>query len=457
MSAPTQTTSLENPFFDRARSIAVGMERWFYRSELLGGEVQASGPLVLVTNHTNGLVDVIQICKATRRPLRVLGKYKIFGMPFLGWLATGIGAIPVYRKKDGVSREANADAFRAAHDVLAAGGVISVFPEGTSHSEPQLAPLKTGAARILLGAEAANDWALGVRVQPVGIVYEARDTWRSRVAVWVGEPVEVAPWREAYEQEEWSAVQQLTERIGAALREVTVNLARSEERFVLELADELYEPHPEHRAVRVHALAEGMPWMRAHRPERARSLFARVESLGQRLGANGLAVADLDRDPSAGLWLRFCARQLLALFVGLPLLAASFIAWGLPVLCMQGVARLPPIPRDKYVTTLHLSGMLMLPLWLIAVLLSVGQLVGWLAALGVGGAMFALAHGLRAWWPRRWGALAELAVLLNRGVNRSVRSSLRGERDEIVRELEVLYRMLRRQGLLDAERQRRGA
>ena len=121
MSAPTPNISLENPFFGRASSIAVGMDRWFYRSELLGGRVQTDGPLVLVTNHTNGLADVSQICKVTRRPLRALAKYKIFGMPFLGWLGRGIGAIPVYRKKDGVSREANADAFRAAHDALAAG------------------------------------------------------------------------------------------------------------------------------------------------------------------------------------------------------------------------------------------------------------------------------------------------------------------------------------------------
>ena len=164
-------------------------------------------------------------------------------------------------------------------------------------------------------------------------------------------------------------------------------------------------------------------------------------------------MADLDREPGAGLWLPFCARQLFALFVGLPLLVLSCVAWGLPVLCMQGVAHLPPIPRDKYVTTLQLSGMLLLPLWLIAVLLTVGQLVGWLVAVGVLGAMFALAYGLRAWWPRRWSALAELRVLLNQ----PLRSSLCGERDAIVRELEVLYRMLRRQGLLDTERQRRGA
>ena len=378
-------------------------------------------------------------------------------MPFLGWLARGIGAIPVYRKKDGVAMDGNLDAFAEAYAALAAGGLISVFPEGTSHSAPHLRPLKTGAARIALGAEESNDWKLGVRIQPVGIVYEARDTWRSRVATWVGAPIELGEWRDAHEADPRSAAQALTDRIERALREVTINLERWEERAVLELADELLEPHAEQRPVRVRALAEGLPWMREHRPERARELFARVESLGYRLTANNLSVADLDREPGRGLWLRFLGRQLVALCVGLPLLLLGWVSWGLPVLLMQGIAHLPLIPRDKYVTTLFLAGMVLLPLWWAGVCVAVGQWVGWSAAAGVGVGLLVLAWALRLWWPKRWSALAELSVLLNWAPNRKLRSSLRTDRDAVVRDLEALYRMMRRQGLLGANEQRRGA
>ena len=44
-------------------------------------------------------------------------------------------------------------------DVLGDGGAIGIFPEGLSHDEAHLARLKTGAARLALGAPA--------RAQPI--------------------------------------------------------------------------------------------------------------------------------------------------------------------------------------------------------------------------------------------------------------------------------------------------
>ena len=49
-------------------------------------------------------------------------------------------------------RRAMRGAFAAVLDVLERGGVVLLFPEGKSHSDPALAPLKTGLARIALMA-----------------------------------------------------------------------------------------------------------------------------------------------------------------------------------------------------------------------------------------------------------------------------------------------------------------
>jgi len=42
--------------------------------------------------------------------------------------------------------------FVAARQLLAKGGTIGICPEGVSHDEPGLRPIKTGAARISLAA-----------------------------------------------------------------------------------------------------------------------------------------------------------------------------------------------------------------------------------------------------------------------------------------------------------------
>src|ERR687883_270594 len=64
----------------------------------------------------------------------------------------------------------NVEAFRAVVGALRRGGAVLVFPEGISHDRPELAPLKTGVARLALDAHAE-----GVRelvIVPIGIIFE---------------------------------------------------------------------------------------------------------------------------------------------------------------------------------------------------------------------------------------------------------------------------------------------
>ena len=65
---------------------------------------------------------------------------------------------------------------------LATGGNILIFPEGTSHSEPHLAPLRTGAARML-AAGASGRRLADATFQAVALEFDARDDFRSRCLV----------------------------------------------------------------------------------------------------------------------------------------------------------------------------------------------------------------------------------------------------------------------------------
>ena len=80
--------------------------------------------------------------------------------------------------------------FSAAIATLGLKGAILIFPEGVSHSEPTLMPLRTGAARMLLGAEALAGGRLGVTLLPVGLIFHEPGSFRTGWAlVLVGDPV----------------------------------------------------------------------------------------------------------------------------------------------------------------------------------------------------------------------------------------------------------------------------
>ncbi|MFC1611374.1 1-acyl-sn-glycerol-3-phosphate acyltransferase [Myxococcota bacterium] len=161
----------------------------FYCRRDIGGTVPENGPLVLVANHPNALVDPVLVARVADRPLRFLAKAPLFDMPVIGWLVRWVGALPVYRAVDGASTSQNVDTFTAVHEALIEGDAVCLFPEGVSHSQPALQPLKTGAARMALEAEVRRDFGLGVRIVPVGLTYRDKAMFRSEVAIQVGVPI----------------------------------------------------------------------------------------------------------------------------------------------------------------------------------------------------------------------------------------------------------------------------
>ncbi len=71
--------------------------RLYYRTNRFGNEVPDEGPVLLVANHPNGLIDPILIGQTTGRPVYILGKAPLFDMPVIGMLVRGMRALPVYR------------------------------------------------------------------------------------------------------------------------------------------------------------------------------------------------------------------------------------------------------------------------------------------------------------------------------------------------------------------------
>ena len=84
------------------------------------------------------------------------------------------------------------------------------------HLEPTVRPLKTGAARIGLGA--ADQGCRGVVIVPLGLVYEDRGRFRSDVALRFGHPIAMDEWLETYRNDVFTAVRSVTEQLGRRAR-----------------------------------------------------------------------------------------------------------------------------------------------------------------------------------------------------------------------------------------------
>src|SRR5207237_9806780 len=132
--------------------LRLALRIYFRRIEVAGLEhVPLDTPVIFVLNHPNALVDpVFLLCLAPRK-VSFLAKAPMVRMPVIGYLIKALDSLPVYRRQDeGQDVTKNQETFVAARKLLAKGGTIGICPEGVSHDEPGLRPIKTGAARLAL-------------------------------------------------------------------------------------------------------------------------------------------------------------------------------------------------------------------------------------------------------------------------------------------------------------------
>ena len=218
--------------------------RTFYkRIEVVGLEnVPARGGVIFAGNHPNALIDgLVLISQAGRTPVHLLGNAKLWRIPLLARLLDALGAVPVLRREEHGPDADNRGAFERVDDVLALGGCVAIFPEGISHTDSQLAALKTGTARMALHAAARRE--TDVTIVPFGLTYLDRHRFRSQVLLHFAAPMPIDEHRlAAYENDAVGTVRQLTGELRERLSRVTLNAPDWATLRFIHAARRLYKP-----------------------------------------------------------------------------------------------------------------------------------------------------------------------------------------------------------------------
>lgn len=173
---------------------------WFYSDIRMTGreKIPASGPLLIAVNHQNALVDSLIVGWLVPRRIAMTAKATLADNPLIAILFRILHIVPLRRASDEtqtlpVDRSRNVGAFKEILHLLGKNGAVLIFPEGKSHNESGLEPLKTGLARLAL--QARDKGAVrGLKILPLGLVFEDKGTPGTVVGAHVGQAIEMDSW-----------------------------------------------------------------------------------------------------------------------------------------------------------------------------------------------------------------------------------------------------------------------
>ena len=423
--------------------IAAAVAHLFYRIDVVG-EPPPAGPLLLLPNHFNALLDPALVMATAGRPIRFLAKSTLFGGPFRPLLAAA-DAIPVYRKKDGVETGRNDETFSAVASALAQGQAVCVFPEGISHSSGRLETLRTGAARMALSAVAAG---VDVRLVPVGINLERKTVFRSRATIAYGRPFGVAPPAATDRHAPAEAVRRLTVLIAEHVRALLVEADPERDAALVERVNRLYlagrseDVEAGADLARRRTIADAIARLRAERPDFYEASLVQLRRYDDRMHRFGLDDSALDWEVSKSVAWRFIVREVPLALVLAPVAAAAAIALAVPY-TVTDLASKAVKDTDVTATAKVMIGAIVYTCW-IALLGTAAWWVGgsrlamaillMLPVLAVAG-LFAIERESAAWRSARsWLAL--------RGAHTTTRRALQRRRAELAEILDHVSRWI---------------
>jgi 1-acyl-sn-glycerol-3-phosphate acyltransferase len=356
---------------------AIGV--FFRRIEVEGIEnVPQTGPVLLLPNHPNALVDALVILMQLKRPVSLTAKSTLADNVVLRFFIRVSKVILLHRKQDtelGADRSRNVRSLEECRRRLAQGAAICLFPEGQSHSDPFLRPFRWGAARIALEFTQSRVSSETLKIIPVGLNFLHKDRFRSDVWVRFGEPVDVSQWVLDHPQ---GSPTELTEEIERRVRDLTLNFERRRDSVLMDWAAELlatggHPPVPigqEKEAVSSHLslvrlIRDGYENLKGKKAIEIEELRFRIIRYRLELRRLGIAPAEVYILMTAWRAVFFVIQETTVLLVGLPIATWGVINHLLPALIVRGVAKKLTIEKDQWASNTVFPAVIVFPFFYI--------------------------------------------------------------------------------------------
>jgi len=154
-------------------------------------DLTSKGPQLANASHFGGFTDPLLLIRVMDRVPRFIARDVIWKFPVVRNVLNWVGAIPVHKSDDG-GTSSNDQMFRSTYEALAEEDLVTIFPEGITVDDPRIARVKTGSARIALGARAAG--VGGITLLSAGIHYQNKAALRSEVFIDIGYPIDLDGW-----------------------------------------------------------------------------------------------------------------------------------------------------------------------------------------------------------------------------------------------------------------------
>ncbi len=337
--------------------------RIFFRSITIQNKklIPEKGPLLVLANHPSTFLDPIVVATLLDRKVFFLAKGELFKSGFAKWFLPKLNMIPVYRKQDDPSQMSkNQETFKKCFEHLEKGGAILMFPEGISITERKLRPIKTGAARIVMGAEANNDFKLGSNVVTVGLNYVNPHRFNKDLFINIDSAIHVADYKADYEKDGFRAVEMLTEEIRMKLERLVIAIEDDKTDELVKNIETLYkykltkdsgfskDDQAADFALTKNIL-ESVHYFSVHQPDRVESLRNRIDEYFNKLQLIGINDIDIARNQKNRSFFGGNILALLTIIIGFPFYLYGLVNNYLPF-------QIPAIIAEKLIKSKEFRG-----------------------------------------------------------------------------------------------------